>query len=164
MVSLRDKNASSPKANLYESTDSSSEVCALCRFKNSVMVCALFAGSFGLIFKTLKHQSDLILLFKSQKSVLIPSLVELFRGSSTQRFTMLVARVNIDPISTKAKETLMSNRSIIIMVLVLIGATAYLLLKGDGNVDMSGEKHGAEATHVEEAKNCLLYTSDAADD
>jgi hypothetical protein len=46
----------------------------------------------------------------------------------------------------------MSNRSIIIMVLVLIGATAYLLLKGDGNVDMSGEKHGAEATHVEEAK------------
>ena len=46
----------------------------------------------------------------------------------------------------------MSNRSIIIMVLVLVGATAYLLLKGDGNVDMSGEKHGAEATHVEEAK------------
>jgi hypothetical protein len=43
--------------------------------------------------------------------------------------------VNIDPISTKPKETLMSNRSIIIMVLVLIGATAYLLLKGDGNVD-----------------------------
>ena len=38
------------------------------------------------------------------------------------------------------------------MVLVLIGATAYLLLKGDGNVDMSGEKHGAEATQVEEAK------------
>ena len=60
--------------------------------------------------------------------------------------------VNIDLISTKPKETLMSNRSIIIMVLVLIGATAYLLLKGDGNVDMSGEKHGAEATHVEEAK------------
>jgi hypothetical protein len=46
----------------------------------------------------------------------------------------------------------MSNRSILIMVLVLIGATGYLLLKGDGNVDMSGEKHGAEATHVEEAK------------
>ena len=65
---------------------------------------------------------------------------------------MLSSRVNIDPISTKPKETLMSNRSIIIMVLVLIGATAYLLLKGDGNVDMSGEKHGAEATHVEEAK------------
>ena len=43
----------------------------------------------------------------------------------------------------------MSNRSIIIMVLVLIGATAYLLLKSDGNVDMGGEKHGAEATHVE---------------
>ncbi|MBU3567140.1 hypothetical protein [Polynucleobacter alcilacus] len=46
----------------------------------------------------------------------------------------------------------MSNRSIIIMVLVLVGATAYLLFKGDGNIDMSGEKHGAEATHVEEAK------------
>ena len=38
------------------------------------------------------------------------------------------------------------------MVLVLIGATAYLLLKGDGNVDMGGEKHGAEAAHMEEAK------------
>jgi hypothetical protein len=46
----------------------------------------------------------------------------------------------------------MSNRSIIIMVLVLVGATAYLLLKGDGNVDMGGEKHDAEAVHVEEAK------------
>ena len=46
----------------------------------------------------------------------------------------------------------MSNRSIIIMVLVLVGATAYLLLKGDGNVDMGGEKHGAEAAHMEEAK------------
>ena len=46
----------------------------------------------------------------------------------------------------------MSNRAIIIMVLVLVGATAYLLLKGDGNIDMGGEKHGAEATHVEEAK------------
>jgi hypothetical protein len=46
----------------------------------------------------------------------------------------------------------MSNRSIIIMVLVLIGATAYLLLKGDGNIDMGGEKHGAEAAHMEEAK------------
>ena len=46
----------------------------------------------------------------------------------------------------------MSNRSIIIMVLVLVGATAYLLLKSDGNIDMGGEKHGAEATHVEESK------------
>lgn len=46
----------------------------------------------------------------------------------------------------------MSNRSIIIMVLVLVGATAYLLLKSDGNIDMGGEKHGAEATHIEEAK------------
>jgi hypothetical protein len=46
----------------------------------------------------------------------------------------------------------MSNRSIIIMVLVLIGATAYLLLKGDGDIDMGGEKHGAEALHVPDAK------------
>ena len=46
----------------------------------------------------------------------------------------------------------MSNRSIIIMVLVLVGATAYLLLKGDGDIDMGGEKHGAEAAHMEEAK------------
>ncbi len=69
-----------------------------------------------------------------------------------QRFTMHPSSVNIVPISTKPKETLMSNRSIIIMVLVLIGATAYLLLKGDGDIDMGGEKHGAEATHVEEAK------------
>lgn len=46
----------------------------------------------------------------------------------------------------------MSNRSIIIMVLVLIGATAYLLIKGDGDIDMGGEKHGAEALHIEEAK------------
>jgi hypothetical protein len=46
----------------------------------------------------------------------------------------------------------MSNRSIIIMVLVLISATAYLLIKGDGDIDMGGEKHGAEAAHIEEAK------------
>jgi len=46
----------------------------------------------------------------------------------------------------------MSNRAIIIMVLVLVGATAYLLLKGDGDIDMGGEKHGAEATHVEDKK------------
>jgi len=38
------------------------------------------------------------------------------------------------------------------MVLVLVGATAYLLLKGDGDIDMGGEKHGAEAAHREEAK------------
>ena len=46
----------------------------------------------------------------------------------------------------------MSNRSIIIMVLVLIGATAYLLLKGDGDIDMGGEKHGADAVHAPETK------------
>jgi hypothetical protein len=56
----------------------------------------------------------------------------------------------------------MSNRSIIIMVLVLVGATAYLLLKGDGNIDMGGEKHGAEATHIEEAKKDAPAVAPAA--
>jgi len=56
----------------------------------------------------------------------------------------------------------MSNRSIIIMVLVLVGATAYLLLKSDGNIDMGGEKHGAEATHVKEAKKDAPSTAPAA--
>lgn len=46
----------------------------------------------------------------------------------------------------------MSNRAIIIMVLVLVGATAYLLIKGDGDIDMGGEKHGAEAAHMDDAK------------
>ena len=46
----------------------------------------------------------------------------------------------------------MSNRAIIIMVLVLIGATAYLLIKGDGDIDMGGENHGAEDAHMEDAK------------
>jgi len=56
----------------------------------------------------------------------------------------------------------MSNRSIIIMVLVLVGATAYLLLKSDGNIDMGGEKHGAEATHAEGAKKDAPSTAPAA--
>ena len=46
----------------------------------------------------------------------------------------------------------MSNRTIIIIVLILIGLTGWLMIKGDGNIDMGGEKHGAEATHIEEAK------------
>jgi len=56
----------------------------------------------------------------------------------------------------------MSNRSIIIMVLVLVGATAYLLLKGDGNIDMGGEKHGAEAVHIEDAKKDAPVAAPAA--
>ena len=56
----------------------------------------------------------------------------------------------------------MSNRSIIIMVLVLVGATAYLLLKGDGDIDMGGEKHGAEAAHMEEAKKDAPAAAPAA--
>jgi len=46
----------------------------------------------------------------------------------------------------------MSNRSLIILVLALVAATAYLLLKGDGDIDMGGEKHGAEAAHMEDSK------------
>ena len=48
------------------------------------------------------------------------------------------------------------------MVLVLVGATAYLLLKGDGNVDMGGEKHGAEAAHMDEAKKDTPAAAPAA--
>ena len=56
----------------------------------------------------------------------------------------------------------MSNRSLIIMVLVLVGATAYLLIKGDGNIDMGGEKHGSEAAHIEEAKKDAPAAAPAA--
>ena len=56
----------------------------------------------------------------------------------------------------------MSNRSLIIMVLVLVGATAYLLIKGDGDIDMGGEKHGSEAAHIEEAKKDAPAAAQAA--
>ena len=56
----------------------------------------------------------------------------------------------------------MSNRAIAITVLVLIVATGYLLVKGDGDIDMGGEKHGAEATHVEEAKKDAPAAAPAA--
>ena len=56
----------------------------------------------------------------------------------------------------------MSNRSLIIMVLVLVGATAYLLIKGDGDIDMGGEKHGSEAAHIEEAKKDAPTAAPAA--
>jgi hypothetical protein len=56
----------------------------------------------------------------------------------------------------------MSNRSLIIMVLVLVGATAYLLIKGDGDIDMGGEKHGSEAAHIEEAKKDAPAAAPAA--
>lgn len=46
----------------------------------------------------------------------------------------------------------MSNRAILILVIVMIAAAGYLLVKSDGNVDMGGEKHGAEAAHMEDAK------------
>ena len=48
------------------------------------------------------------------------------------------------------------------MVLVLVGATAYLLIKGDGDIDMGGEKHGAEAVHIEEAKKDTPAAAPAA--
>jgi len=56
----------------------------------------------------------------------------------------------------------MSNRAIIIMVLVLISATAYLLIKGDGDIDMGGEKHGAEAAHMDDAKKDATAAAPAA--
>jgi hypothetical protein len=56
----------------------------------------------------------------------------------------------------------MSNRSLIIMVLVLVAATAYLLIKGDGDIDMGGEKHGSEAAHIEEAKKDAPAAAPAA--
>jgi hypothetical protein len=46
----------------------------------------------------------------------------------------------------------MSNRAIFIMVAVMIAAAGYLLLKSDAEIDMGGEKHGAEAAHMEDAK------------
>lgn len=46
----------------------------------------------------------------------------------------------------------MSNKAILIIVVAMIAAAGYLLVKSDGNVDMGGEKHGAEAHHIEEAK------------
>ena len=49
------------------------------------------------------------------------------------------------------------------MVLVLVGATAYLLIKGDGDIDMGGGKHGAEAAHIEEAKKNAPAAAPAAD-
>ncbi len=56
----------------------------------------------------------------------------------------------------------MSNRAIIIMVLVLISATAYLLIKGDGDIDMGGEKHGADAVHVDDSKKAAPAAPAAA--
>ena len=49
----------------------------------------------------------------------------------------------------------MSNRAIFIMVAVMIAAAGYLLLKSDAEIDMGGEKHGAEAAHMDDAKKKL---------
>ena len=46
----------------------------------------------------------------------------------------------------------MSNRAILILVVAMIAAAGYLLVKSDGNVDIGGEKPGAETSHTEEAK------------
>jgi hypothetical protein len=46
----------------------------------------------------------------------------------------------------------MSNKAIAITIAVLLAATGYLLLKSDGDIDMGGEKHGAEATQAHDAK------------
>lgn len=47
---------------------------------------------------------------------------------------------------------MMSNRAILITVVVMIAAAGYLLFKSDAEIDMGGEKHGAEAAHMEEKK------------
>ena len=58
----------------------------------------------------------------------------------------------------------MSNRAIAITVLVLIIATGYLLVKGDGDIDMGGEKHGADAIHAPaEAASAAPASAPAAD-
>lgn len=50
----------------------------------------------------------------------------------------------------------MGNKAIAITVVVLLIATGYLMAVSDEAIDMSGEKHGAEATqaheHAKEAK------------
>lgn len=57
----------------------------------------------------------------------------------------------------------MSNRAIAIMVLVLVAATGYLLVTGDGDIDMGGEKHGSEAVHVEDKKSAATPTAPATE-
>lgn len=42
----------------------------------------------------------------------------------------------------------MSNKAIAITVLILLLATGYLLYTSDADIDMGGEKHGAEATQA----------------
>ncbi|CAM3645669.1 hypothetical protein [Polynucleobacter antarcticus] len=44
----------------------------------------------------------------------------------------------------------MSNKAIAITVLILLLATGYLLYTSDSDIDMGGEKHGAEATQAQE--------------
>lgn len=56
----------------------------------------------------------------------------------------------------------MSNRSLIIMALILVGASAFLLSRGGGDIDMGGEKHGAEAAHMDEAKKDAPAAAPAA--
>lgn len=46
----------------------------------------------------------------------------------------------------------MSNKALLILVVAMIAAAGYLLLKSDAEVSMAGETHGAEAAHMEEAK------------
>lgn len=46
----------------------------------------------------------------------------------------------------------MSNKALLILVVVMIAAAGYLLVKSDAEVSLAGETHGAEAAHMEEAK------------
>jgi hypothetical protein len=56
----------------------------------------------------------------------------------------------------------MSNKAILILVVVMIAAAGYLLLKSDAEIDMGGEKHGAEAAHMEDAKKDAPKAPEAA--
>jgi hypothetical protein len=46
--------------------------------------------------------------------------------------------------------------------IVFAGLAVFVLMKSDGNVDMSGEKHGVDATHVEEPASGASAAASAA--
>ena len=55
----------------------------------------------------------------------------------------------------------MSNKALLILVVVMIAAAGYLLVKSDADVSLAGETHGAEAAHMEEAKGNKDATKEA---
>ena len=51
---------------------------------------------------------------------------------------------------------------ILIGFIVFAALALFMLLKSGGDIDMSGEKHGSEATHAEEAKPAAAAPAPAA--